>query len=95
MAAAVLAALAVMKVGRKMNNNDIRIDTVTAEVLRSPSHDIVNLKWTGNLGFGEYTLYSDNGMWRADSEHMDAYDSNKTFLKQLLNKFADTVDVVS
>jgi len=79
----------------KMSNDDIRIDDVSVETLHSPTHEIIKFKWTGNLGFGEYTLYEDHGIWRADSEHMDAYDLNKTFLKQLLNKFADTVDVVS
>lgn len=63
-------------------------------------------EWVCNLGFGQYTLYFDHNNLTiedgfedcvltkvsADSEHMDM-GNNKEFLKALLEKMIDMVEV--
>ena len=46
------------------------------------------IQWTGNIGFGEYTIYKKAGTnwWHADSECMDDKDDT-WFLDLLLKDF--------
>lgn len=46
------------------------------------------IKWEGNIGFGEYTIYKNQGVWKADSECMDT-DDDHWFLDLLLRNMAD------
>lgn len=49
------------------------------------------IEWSGNIGFGQYTLYKDEqGFWRGDSEHMDSQ-KEKDFLRYLLNDFVEQI----
>ncbi len=52
--------------------------------------------WSGNIGWGEYTLYKkigNNDEWFWDDECMENPEGNKAFLKLLLNDFATQIEV--
>ena len=51
--------------------------------------------WSGNIGWGEYTIYKKIGEdeWYADDEYMENPEGNKAFLKLLLNDFATQIEV--
>ena len=67
-------------------------ESVDVEVLDIDTFDNggckgVTIRWVGNIGFGEYTIYKGtDGKWRADSEYMDSKDDH-WFLDLLLNDF--------
>ena len=52
--------------------------------------------WSGDIGWGEYTLYKkigNNNEWFWDDEHMENPEGDKAFLKLLLNDFATQIEV--
>lgn len=55
----------------------------------------VVFEWSGNIGWGEYTIYRerDSDEWFAESEGMDEGE-DKDFLRELLKQFADKIKVV-
>ena len=55
----------------------------------------ITFEWSGNIGWGEYTIYKshDSDKWLAESEGMDRGE-DKDFLRELLKQFADEVKVV-
>ena len=53
----------------------------------------MNIHWSSNIGFGEYTLYINNGKLCAQTECMDSND-DKQFTKQLFNKLIEMIEVV-
>ena len=54
------------------------------------------IEWSANIGFGECRIFLDrsdeSGKWQADTESMSSRE-DKTFLKMLLDKLADMVEV--
>ena len=85
----------------KLNGHDVVIDEVEVEVFQNKGKDIgkdydervMILSWTGSIGFGEYTLYTDReGVWHGDSEHMDS-NGDKSFIKLLLEKWIEKMEV--
>ena len=52
----------------------------------------VTISWSANIGWGEYTLYKQNGKWYADTECMDK-DDDKSFGEMLLKEFFKLVKV--
>lgn len=52
--------------------------------------DYIIISWSGNIGFGEYTLYKVKDKWFGDSECMDQGE-DKDFLRYLLSKVADQI----
>ena len=70
-----------------------KIDNVEVEAFESSEGDgRIIFKWIGNLGWGEYTLWQEDGVWYADSEHMDQGD-DKEFLKKILDAFVSEIIV--
>ncbi len=52
------------------------------------------LSWQGNIGFGEYTIFTDsNGNILGDSECMDKGE-DKEFLKSLFNSIVEQIKIV-
>ena len=52
--------------------------------------------WSGNIGWGEYTLYKkigNNNEWFWDDEYMENPKNDKTFLKLLFDDFAKQLEV--
>ena len=60
----------------------------------NPSFEGVSIYWTANIGFGECNFYKAKGddTWHVDTERMSD-NEDKTFLKMLLDKLADMVEV--
>ena len=50
------------------------------------------LMWEGNIGFGEYTIYTRDNAWYGDSEAMDHGD-DKWFIKKLMESFIEQLEV--
>ena len=52
--------------------------------------------WSGDIGWGEYTLYKkagNNDEWFWDDEYMENPKNDKTFLKLLFDDFAKQLEV--
>lgn len=43
---------------------------------------------------GEYSLYCEDGEWKGDSERMDTKNGEKKFLRALLDKFIEEIEIV-
>lgn len=75
--------------------NDCKFYTsvhVKVDELQWFSNGVV-LKWSGDVGFGEYTIFTDdNGKLKGDSEFMDRGDE-KTFLEQLFASIVEQIEV--
>lgn len=78
-----------------MNRLLFELESVEVTPFSNEKYEGIEIKWNSNQGFGIYTLYRVNGssIWLADSEHMDS-NENKNFLRELLLKFADEVEVI-
>lgn len=78
-----------------MNKILFELDSIDITPFSNEEYEGVEIKWDSNQGFGTYTLYRVKGSsnWIADSEHMDS-NENKNFLRKLLQKFADEVEVI-
>lgn len=52
--------------------------------------------WSSKIGFGEYSIYKDleTNEWKGASEYMDT-NEDKAFLKELMNKFIDKINIVN
>lgn len=77
-----------------MEIQDLTIDDVDIYVNSMGACRIL-FSWSANIGFGEYALYYNarTKKWEADSECMDKGD-DKDFLKSLLEKLAEKVEVM-
>ena len=55
----------------------------------------VILQWSSDIGFGEYTLFKNNGSdeWCGESEHMDN-NEDREFIRYLLRLWADQLNIV-
>ena len=76
------------------SKNEI-FDINVSAIENNEETQVILLNWVGSIGFGEYTLYreKDSEVWKADSECMDN-NEHKEFLKQILMKFVENVEVV-
>ena len=54
----------------------------------------ITISWVSNIGFGECQFYKVNGenQWKVDTESMSSND-DKRFIKMILEKLADMVEV--
>lgn len=52
------------------------------------------IEWSGNVGFGEYTIYrsTKGSSWHADSECMDD-NEDKSFLKKLFEDLIEQITI--
>ena len=67
---------------------EVEIDYVTA-LTNVDGVQAIIIGWSSNIGFGEYTLYTDSkGKWHGDSECMDKGE-DKEFIKLLMEKFVE------
>lgn len=80
---------------RKHNVNEINLKIEEVIPFCNTETSGVYFGWTSNIGYGEYVIRREHGSdkWVAKSEHMDSND-DKDFLKKLLEKFVEEVEVV-
>lgn len=70
-----------------VKNIDLEISDITV------GHDFIRFNWDSRIGFGEYTIYEGiNKEWYAHSECMDSQE-DKAFLKELMDKFIDKIQI--
>ena len=79
-----------------LNGREVVIDDVEFEFYgNTDGIDLIILVWSGNIGFGEYSLYKEkDGQWRGDSECMDRGE-DKEFIRLLLDKFVEGLEIES
>ena len=70
----------------------VRVDGV--EPFKNEWFEGFTIYWSGNIGFGQYTIYRSNGSeeWCGDSECMDSND-DKWFIKRLLSDFVSQLEI--
>lgn len=77
----------------KENKYEIHVDDIQPFV----NDEYIGFKilWSGNIGFGEYTIYkyANGNTWYSDDECMENPKEDKKFLKELLNNFVMQVKV--
>ena len=76
----------------RINRDKCVVDVYEVEPFVNEDYKGVILRWESNIGFGEYTLYFENGEWHGDSECMDSTE-DKWFLKKLLDNFIEKLKV--
>ena len=79
---------------RKFDIMQINLEVYDVEPFVNNEYKGFVIKWTSNVGFGEYTIYQKLGSdeWYADSEHMDA-NNDKAFIKELMDAFIDCLNI--
>lgn len=77
----------------KENKYEIYVDDI--EPFVNDQYIGFRILWSGNIGFGEYTVYkyANGDTWYADDECMENPKEDKKFLKELLNNFIMQVKV--
>lgn len=70
----------------------VRVDGV--EPFKNEAFEGFTIYWSGNIGFGQYTIYRSGGSaeWYGDSESMDS-DDDKWFIKRLLDDFVSQLKI--
>ena len=79
----------------RLNREEVNVEIDEIEIFKNEEYQGFKLKWVGNIGFGEYTIYQnvdDPEKWKADSECMD-YPDDKWFLKKLLQSFEKQLEI--
>ena len=76
-----------------VSEHELKLDKI--EPFANSKYLGVVFEWSGNIGWGEYTIYReyDSDEWIAESEGMDRGE-DKDFLRELLKQFADKIKVV-
>ena len=81
---------------RKIDVKDIDLQLDETDVFVNKELEVagINLMWSAKIGFGEYWLryYPEEKKWTAYSECMDRGD-DKEFLRELLNKLVDQIEI--
>lgn len=77
------------------SKKEIKLYDIEVEAYQNSNDtEVICIRWSGNIGFGEYTIYRPKNKvgWIGDSECMDT-NNNKEFLKLLLDKFIESITV--
>ena len=78
----------------KKQVEDLSIEGVSA--FNNEVAEGIVIEWCAKIGWGQCEIYRDksdaSGKWNVDTESMSSND-DKTFLKMLLDKLADMVEV--
>lgn len=80
---------------KKYNINEINLEIEEIIPFCNTEASGVSFSWSSDIGFGEYVVYREHGSdkWVAKSEYMD-FNDDKDFLKKLLEKFVEMIEVV-
>ena len=80
---------------KKFNVNKINLEIEEIIPFCNTKASGLYIDWSSDIGFGGYTIYREHGSdkWEAQSEYMDSND-DKNFLKKLLEKFVEMIEVV-
>ena len=85
----------------KQDEREVVIDSVTVRGFENGNGASIQIDWMGNLGYGQYTLYTEDDVyhddeihWKADSETMDRGE-DKEFIRLLLDKFVEGLEIES
>lgn len=79
---------------KRLNNDEVKVRIDDIEPFKNDRFRGFKILWSGNIGFGEYTIYraEEDEQWRAESECMDTTD-NKEFLALLLKDLMNQIEV--
>ena len=79
-----------------LHGREIKVHVDDIEPFVNEVYSGFRILWSGDIGWGEYTLYKKIGNddeWFWDDEYMEDPEGDKTFLKLLLNDFATQIEV--
>ena len=81
---------------RRYNLSEINLEINHVGVFKNESEAGLWFDWSSEIGFGEYNIYRDlkTHEWKGESEYMDS-NEDKAFLKELMNKFIDKINIVN
>lgn len=77
---------------RKHNVKEIHLELIDVRPFSNEKYSGMILVWSSDIGFGEYTIWQEDGKWYGDSECMDSSD-DKEFLQELLHLFLKQISV--
>lgn len=78
----------------RLDRNRIEVEVTELEPFINEKFQGFKLIWVGNIGFGEYIIYTDGENWYADSECMDGND-DKWFIQKLMSSFIEKLKITS
>ena len=79
-----------------LHGREIKVHVDDIEPFVNEVYSGFKILWSGDIGWGEYTLYKKIGNddeWFWDDEYMENPEGDKAFLKLLLNDFATQIEV--
>ena len=79
-----------------LHGREVKVHVDDIEPFVNEAYSGFKILWSGDIGWGEYTLYKKNGnddKWFWDDEYMENPEGDKAFLKLLLNDFATQIEV--
>lgn len=81
---------------RRHNVKEINLEIIEVTPFINKNHSGFIITWGSKIGFGEYTIYTDNrdkdNEWYADSETMDSND-DKEFITELMRLFIEKLHI--
>ena len=80
---------------KTINGNEIEVSVDDIEPFVNEKYVGFKILWSGNIGFGEYTLYKKAGEdeWYVDDEYMENPKNDRTFLRMLFEDFVKQLEV--
>lgn len=79
-----------------LHGREVEVHVDDIEPFVNEAYSGFRILWSGDIGWGEYTLYKKIGNddeWFCDDEYMENPKGDKAFLKLLLNDFATQIEV--
>ena len=77
---------------RKHNVKEIHLQIDKVKPFVSEVYSGLTIVWSSDIGWGEYTLYTSEDKWYADSEYMDRGE-DKEFISELMRLFIEQLEV--
>ena len=79
-----------------LHGREVKVHVDDIEPFVNEKFSGFKILWSGDIGWGEYTLYKrigNNDEWFWDDEYMENPEGDKAFLKLLLNDFVTQIEV--
>ena len=78
-----------------LHGREVEIQVDDIEPFVNEQYQGFKILWSGNIGFGEYTIYKKVGenKWYGDDEFMENPKNDRTFLRLLFEDFIKQLEV--
>ena len=77
-----------------LHGREVKVQVDNIEPFINEKYSGFKILWSGDIGWGEYTLYKKAGEdeWYIDDEYMESPKNDRTFLKILFEDFAKQLE---